>query len=251
MNKIIKVDRVCCVLEARELEELGANAICVSLAKNARFNDERVIGLETAVEIKRSIKKVKYIGEVDFNCNVSELIETAKLVGFDALQPNTHNIPSIQHIKSLKAEKINISYSYIEATHDDHPAWIMKHFENIEELNAIYFQLDVLSEYPDSWDFLKFSSPEYPEEVQISDINALARTWSLLVSLDYSPTNIKEIFATLTDIQGVSMVLADSSPREDIHYFDFASVKEILKTLNLDLPRYLNYGLNRYSSNEI
>ena len=232
MTKILKVDRVSSIQEAITLEELGANAICVSLAKNVRFDDKRVISLETAIEIKRSLKKAKYIGEVDFECNASELIETAKLVGFDILQPNTHNIPNIEHIKLLKAEEIRISYSYIEVTHDDDPAWIMKHFENLEELNAMYFQLDVLSEYPDSWDFLKFSSPEYPEEVQIKDINTLAKKWPLIVSLDYSPINIREIVNTLTDIQGINMVLADSSPRQDIHYLDFASVTEILKALD-------------------
>ena len=98
MNKIIKVDRVQSVSEAIQLEKVGANIIGVSLSKNARFNDNRNITLNTAFSIGQSLTNAKYAIEVDFNWELKRVVKLAKELRVDFIQPNDHNIPDAKYI---------------------------------------------------------------------------------------------------------------------------------------------------------
>lgn len=236
MNKIIKVDRVQSVSEAIMLENLGVNLIGVSLANNPRFNDNRVVSKEIAREISKSLQNAKLVGEVDFCDQNSTVINLARDIGFDFLQPHNHNVPDIADIKILSSENIQMIYSYIEASHDSDPAWILSRFDenryaSREILNAAYFQIDVFSDFSDdAWNFIKHESPKYPEETQIADINQIAKDWPLLLSFNYSPENICEIINSFSDIKGISMVLADSV-KCCSHHCDYSTAQKVLSKL--------------------
>lgn len=149
MTKIIKVDRIQSVTEAVQLEQSGANIIGVSIAENTRFNDTRKITVDTALSIKKSLQNAKYAGEVNFDWEVSQIIELSKYLGFDFVQPNDHNISDQKYLQSLAAEKIQIIYPYIEVSHDSDPSLVFSRFEGQKELNAAYFQIDIFSDYSD------------------------------------------------------------------------------------------------------
>jgi len=233
----VKVDRVCSVEEALELESMGVNAICVSLVENVRFSDRRVIDMDTAVEIRQSLKNADYIAEVDIDWEIPKLIEIATRGGFSILQANNARCPSLSHRMALKAEGLSLSYSYNEVTHDDGDVDVSMAFFQSEksaghDLNAAFYQLDLLSEYDNAWNFLKFEADEYPDDtVQIENINTFSKEWPTLACLDYSPSNVKDIVESLPNLQGIAMVLVDNSLREDFHFFDLDSVKEVLNAL--------------------
>ena len=234
MTKVIKVDRVQSVSEAVRLEKAGANIISVSLAKNSRFDDTRDITTETALAIKQSLINAKYVAEVNFNWEIAQIIELAKNIGFDYLQPNDRNVPDENCLRSLAAEGIKIVYPYIEVSHDSDPDWIFSRFENKKKLNAAYFQLDVFSDYSDdAWKFIKYESPEYPEEFQIEDIDRLAQERPLLISFNYSEQNIVEIFNTFSNIKGISLVLADSI-KWSLHHFDYPTCEKVIRQLQVE-----------------
>ena len=158
--------------------------------------------------------------KVDFSWEVSRIIELAEYLEFDFVQPNDHNVPDERYLESLAARGIQIIYPYIEVSHDSDPDWIFSRFDSKKKLNAAYFQLDVFSDYSDdAWKFIKYESPEYPEEFQIEDIDRLAQERPLLISFNYSEQNIVEIFNTFSNIKGISLVLADST-KWSLHHFD-------------------------------
>jgi uncharacterized membrane-anchored protein len=51
-----------------------------------------------------------------------------------------------------------------------------------------------------SWQFLRTECPQYPEELQIDDINNLAEQYPLLVSLDFSTDNLLQIIKSMPNI---------------------------------------------------
>ncbi len=65
------------------------------------------------------------------------------------------------------------------------------------DLNAVLFHVDVLPEYRESWAFLRDRAPEYEEEFQIADLNELGRERPLVVGLDFTPGNVREIVGAL------------------------------------------------------
>lgn len=238
MTKIIRVDRIQSVSEATQLEKAGANIIGVSLVKNARFDDTRNITVDTALSIKQSLSNAKYSGEVDFSWEVSRIIELTKHLGFDFVQPNDHNVPEPKYIRSLAAEGIQIIYPYIEVSHDSDPSLIFSRFEGKKELNAAYFQIDIFSDYSDdAWKFIQEESPEYPEEIQIEDINQLAEKWSLSIGFNYSESNIIEIYNTFSKAKGINFILADSS-KWNFHHFDYPTCKKVIRQLQTKLSFY-------------
>lgn len=230
MTKIIKVDRVKSLTEARELEGLEANFISVSLSKNSSFEDDRTIDIDTAISIKNCIRRSKYVGEISLSANIFETVEVIKKIGFDYLQLSDYSILQPDAIKYLRSQGIEIIYSNITASHDDDPSWILSHFLQQKELSGSYFQVDLLPEFDNSWEFLKNESPEYPEELQIEDINQIAKQSNLLIALDYSPNNVLEVINYLPNVKGISMVLGNSLV-EDFHCFDYFEILDILKKL--------------------
>ncbi len=231
MTKIIKVDRVKSVNEAQTLENLGANLISVSLNRDPRFSDDRTVTIDTAVAIEKTLQSCKYVGEFIFNGEYSfnEFSKIVERVEFDFVQLVGAETLPIDLYKDLETKGIGVIYC-VEASHDDDPAWILSHFTD-KEFNVSYFQVDLLPEYLNSWNFLKNESPKYPEELQIEDINQIGEEHPLLISLDYSASNALEILNSMSTIRGISIVLGESALREDVHYFQYSKALEVLDRL--------------------
>ena len=64
------------------------------------------------------------------------------------------------------------------------------------------------------------------------DINELGKNFPIMITLDFMPNNILEIITQVPKIKGINMTLAESSNKNDIHYFNYFSVLDILSTLN-------------------
>lgn len=166
MNKLIKkVGRVKSIAEATMLEEIGANLIGVSLSDNFKFDDERIVTEEIALSIRKVLKKAKIFGEISIDNDISHIIKLVKRLDFNYIQPVGQSIPSLELREELFKENIGIIYSNIEVSHDEDPSWILSRYLDEKNLNASFFQLDLLPEYENSWQFLTKESPKYPEEI--------------------------------------------------------------------------------------
>ena len=233
MNKLIKkVGRVKSVNEAIILEKLGANLIGFSLSDNFKFEDERVVTEETILLIQKVLHKAKTFGEIFIdNSDAYDIVKLVKRLNFDYIQPVGQTIPSLTLRETLSKENIGIIYSNIEVSHDEDPTWILSRYQDEKNLNASFFQIDILPEYQNSWQFLNNESPEYPEEIQIEDINELGIENPLLLTLNFNSNNIFNILEKIPSIKGIGMEIGSTPTRDDFHYFKYLEVIEILKEL--------------------
>jgi hypothetical protein len=236
MGTIIKkVDRVSTIEEAIKLEDFGVEIIGISLSQDQKFNDSRVLSEESAIEIIEVLKSSKSVAEIFIKDDLNKTIDLIEKLEIDYVQPVGNQIPSIEFRKELSKREIGIIYSNIEASYDDDPSWILGRFLDEDNLNSSYYQIDLLGDMENSWKFFKEECPKYPEELQIDDINDLAKEHPLLITLDYSPDNVLEIINFMPNIKGLTMVLGNNSHRNDIHYFQYPEVLNILDKLSMPI----------------
>jgi len=231
MNKLIKVDRVCSVDEAKAVEELGAGLIGVPLDPDPRFADRRTVAMELAAEIGASLRTAGLVAMVDLREDPFDGIRRARAIGARLVQPLGGAIPEPQVRAALREAGISIVYAGIEAAHDDDPAWILSRYTTVDDLQAAFFQVDVLPEYRNAWQVLRDESPAYDDELQIDDLNQLARGHDLVAVLDYTPQNVAQIVAALPAFRGVALTLADHATRTDVHFTGYAQALEVLRAL--------------------
>ncbi|MEA5471826.1 hypothetical protein [Spirulina sp. 06S082] len=233
--KLVKVDRVHSEQEVEILQNLGVNAITVTLSSDSRFNDMRSIDKNRISSIKKIIREnTLFIGELSFeNCfNFLDFVIDVKFDYIQLYSERNQTLP-IKFCKQLKSKGIGFIYSSLEASYDTDPSWILRDIPDQLESNTDFFQVDLLPDVNDSWQFLKEKCPDFPDELQLSDINDLASKYSLLVTTDFSEENIEEIVASLQNIKGISFVLGNNPIRNDIHYFNYSEVLKILQKLTL------------------
>jgi hypothetical protein len=232
MKPTIKVDRVQSVQEALELEALDVKIICTILDPIYEFNDNRTISVEKAEEIGGSLKKSHLCCELK---NPEYPISFLKQINCRYVQFSSHEIISRRIKLALENEGIGIIYSDLYASYDSDPSWIMSPFEHEDEdaeaLNASFYDIELLTDVLDSWNFLSRRCPEYPEELQVSDINELASHYPILIGLNYSIENIREITYSMQNIRGITFRIGDEPERNDIHCISYNDVISILRFL--------------------
>lgn len=231
MNKLIKVDRVHTPHEAAELERLGAGLLTVDLASDPRFADDRGLALDQAVEIGRALQRATLVPVLDLNTvEPRRALEVAKALGARSVQPVIRSVPPRPVRDLLSGEGIGVAYGGIEINHDDDPAWIFSAFDGQENLGATFFQVDVLPEYTDSWEFLRDSAPEH-EEFQIADLDDLAGRYPIVAGLDWTPENVYEILASVPNLRGLSFTLAERARFGGVRFFSYDDVVATLRAL--------------------
>ena len=232
MNKFIKkVSRVKSITEANLLEESGANLIGVCLSNNFKFDDERIVTEETALSISKVLKEAKIFGELCIDDETNYIIKLVKRLNLDYVQPIGQSIPSSELREALAEENVGIIYSNIEVSHNEDPSWILSRYSDEKNLNLSFFQIDLLPEYKYSWQFLTEESPEYPEEIQIDDIDELGKENPLLLTLDFNPNNVLDILRRISSIKGIGMEIGNSPKRNDFHHFNYSEATEVLEKL--------------------
>jgi len=228
MKQIIKVDRVSSVKEAHELETLGVDIIGIALQSRTKLDEQYLVSQSVAHSIREALVSAQLCGEVDIN---DDLVALTKNYKFDFIQFPKTEIPLPYLRKRLKELGVGLIYSGIEASYEDDPSWILSRFEQEQALYAAYFHVDLLTDIENSWHFLKKESIEYPDELQIDDINQIASQYPLLITLDFSSENITEIINNFPSIQGVNFKLGTGSTYNDTHEIDYAELINILQIL--------------------
>jgi len=231
MKPLIKVDRVRSIDEALKLESLGVNLIGVQLGTDDRFDDDRRVSEEILVAIQSRLRRSKLFVEIlskDLSTNGVSLIHKW---GLSYAQVRGPEVPDLELRRGLKTLGIGIIYSGISVSYDDDPSWILSHFKRLPELNAAYFQLEILPDVEGSWAFLKEECPRYVEDLKIEDIDQLAFTHPLIISLDFKRNNLIEILKRFANIRGIGLTVGALKPgRYDVHALSFPELIDILKT---------------------
>ncbi|WP_328459450.1 hypothetical protein OHA21_27140 [Actinoplanes sp. NBC_00393] len=230
-NKFIKVDRVASTAEASALEALGVGIISVDLDLDARFSDQRTVTADQAAEIRATLRGATFAVAIDLTADPAELVHRARLAGASLIQGLTNAVPQYPVRAALRDAGIGIVYAGIEISHDDDPGWVFSAQDGAEDLNAAFYQVDVLPEYQDSWAFLRDQSPEYENEFQIEDLDELAGSRPLIAGLDLRPDNVAEIEHRLSRVRGLVLTLADRAVRTDVHFRSFAEAIAVLKAV--------------------
>jgi hypothetical protein len=147
------------------------------------------------------------------------------------VQPVTGAIPPPSVRTALSDAGVGVVYGNLEIAHDDDPGWIFSAYADVPDLNAVLFHADVLPEYRDSWAFLRDRAPEYEEEFQIADLNELGVERPLVVGLDLTPENVREIAGALPAVRGFAFALAEQGRRGDVRFHRYADVVQVLAVL--------------------
>jgi hypothetical protein len=227
-----KVDRVKDINEAIQLEKLEVDFIGISLIDDPRFTDDRKVSEATALSIRNVLKKSALVGEIALDSDWEQILPLIKKIGFDYIQVWGNQIIPWEFQQELSRLNIGIIYSNIEASYEDDPAWILSDANDLQIINNTFFQIDFLGDMENSWNYLKQEAPNYPDdELQIQDINHLAEQYPLFITLDYTPDNVLEIINQLSEINGITMTIAESSQRNDLHYFNYVAILDILSKL--------------------
>ncbi|GAA2533634.1 hypothetical protein [Winogradskya humida] len=230
-NDLIKVDRVRSAQEAAVFEGLGARMVTVSLSPDPRFEDDRTVTVEQAAEIGRALRRATLVAAMDLQDDPSRIRRIVAAAGAKLVQPITVVMPPVQVRVALRDAGIGVVYGGIEIAHDDDPAWVFDGYDAAADLDAELFHADVLPEYGNSWEFLRDESPEFEEEFQIADLNELARTHPMVVGLNFTPGNVKEILAALPEVRGIALTLADRARRDDARWHRYGDAVRVLQAL--------------------
>ncbi|WP_091661503.1 hypothetical protein [Micromonospora auratinigra] len=235
---VIKVDRVCSVGEAAALERLGVGLIGVALDADPRFEDGRVVDVDTARDIGASLRSARLVAELDVREYPADALRRATAVAADFVQPIAGAVPPRSMQEALAASGRKVVYSGIEIAHDEDPSWVLSRYNDSPDRHSAIFQVDVLPEFPDSWEFLRDKSPEFESEFQIEDLNLLAAEHNLVVSLNFTPQNLAEIIGALPGILGIGLTLAEAATRQDLHFIRYEAALDVLRSF-----RKLQFGL--------
>ncbi|NJL01630.1 MAG: hypothetical protein HC910_14110 [Spirulinaceae cyanobacterium SM2_1_0] len=233
MPRITKVDRVCSPDEAITLQDKGVSFIGVSMTKDIRFKDSRRVSLEEAVAIRDVLRDgVSFSVELPIAyLNGSENNPIASL-DFDYIQVDAHELTYIdymEHYQSLGDSKLVLSG--IDVSYDSDPSWILSGVAQEFMRSGTIFQIDILPEISNSWEFLKTECPKFSEDLQLADLDYLASQFQILFTTDFSQENLSELSILIPNNFGIYLVLGEHSVREDVHFFSYSEVLRILDAL--------------------
>jgi len=232
MERIIKVDHVCSANEATKLQRLGVDIIGVYVNAKSKYTNGRKLNFDSIQRIKDVLESTKLALEITSDqANIVELIERFEpaYIQFS----DSEILKDIEQIKEIEASKVKVIFKGNEASYDDDPSWILSSFLDIENSKSYIYQIEILTDMENSWNFFKDECQRYEDELQISDINKLGEQFPLLISLDFTSENIVEISKSFPSILGMSFTLSGNRDSNSAHYLSYESMIEILEHLKL------------------
>lgn len=226
---MIKVDRVRSPDEAAELEAAGADLIGVSPAADPRFHDDRTVTVEQAASIGEALRRATLVAAMELAGEPGPVLRTVTAIGARMVQPITGGIPPAAVRATLDDAGVGVVYGTVEISHDDDPGWVFGAYDDVPGLRAALFHADVLPEYRDSWAFLRDRAPEFGEDFQIADLDGLGRERPLVVGLDFTPANVREIMAALPGVRGIALTLGGLARRGDVRFHAYGDALAVVR----------------------
>ena len=230
---IVKVDRVCTADEATQLERHGATHLCCDVDRIAVFDDDRILSPDAALALSAATV------HSTFGLRVGPWMDEPNhwLPFIERCGPGFVDVAAPANIDAefrdgLRKLGIPFGISRLDADHDDDPSWVLSRYEEILSEPA-YFQVEALTSMRDSWRFWKDESPRFPDELQIGDVEELARRHPVLIALDFDPSTVLEVLDRIPSARGIALALVDDPERERaVHCHGLEQIRAILGSLS-------------------
>lgn len=134
-------------------------------------------------------------------------------------------------LKSIREKGVKLIYSGLDWSHDFYPASPFDTFSEQELKLFEYYQIELLTDYTDSWNFFKNECTQQngcdltPEDIQI-----LSEKHPIILSLDFNLNNIFDILNYYPNIKGINLSITSEN-----HFYEHVQTKEniieVLKAL--------------------
>ncbi len=219
--------------EAKQLEKHGATHLSCDVDPVPVFEDDRILAPDAALELSAAAERAA------FGLRLGTWTEEPNrwLPFIERCGPGFVDIAAPANIDAefrdrLRKLGIPFGISRLDADHDDDPSWILARYDEIATEPA-YFQVEALTSMRDAWRFWKYESPRYPDELQIADVEELARRHPILIALDFDPSNVLEVLDRIPSARGIALALADDPTRERaVHCHGLDQIRAILAALS-------------------
>lgn len=228
---LYKVHRVMTPDEASHFEALGAELIGVSMAEDDHFADDRTVDADTVAEIERKLIRAELIVEPPRDRPDNEVASLANELGAKWIQSPFFAAPSSATRARLAGDDIGLIVSRVAADEDMDPSWVLTPIRDLGEPSPDLIEIEVVPLLANSWRVITEESPQYPEELQVEDIDDLARQAPLLVSADFTLDNVQDIENSIPHARGLSLTLGTLADGvSGLHVLSPSTAEEILET---------------------
>lgn len=191
-NYRVKVDNVRSIDEATSLCSAGADIISARPEVLSGFGS--VDSILDRLCVCFDLTKCSEQSCVDFLQQSPE---------FNYVEFAGHILPSRQFVSNVISGRSQIIFSQINADHDTDPSWILsRHLEEAYDVDCVY-QLLLACDIANGWNWLMRDADE--ETLQNSDIDRISRTYRTMITVDFTPNNVKEIVEALPTVEGFAL----------------------------------------------
>lgn len=223
INPVIKVSRVATPEEALEFEALGADIISVALRPEhggTLFDDDRAVSAQHAENVGAALSRARLalaladpLGE-----DPGPIIDLARRCSSAYVEAPAFDLPGGGVRAALASAGIGLVVSRIAADHDDDPGWLLSPITEASDRNIAFVEIELLADHERAWQFMTEEAPAFPDDLQLADIDSLARDAPLLISADATPDNAATILATLPHCGGMVLTVGKlAAGRHDAH----------------------------------
>lgn len=207
---MLKVDNIISIEEILELNNLKIDIISITL-KNKSYNEERAVNINEAIKLRKYIKKdIKFCIEIDntytYIENEKNILKIIKILKPNYIQLRSNTLISRFIIEKLRIKNIFIIYvSRNSLDRDEEIYWQLPSFANdtltlddniIENIFLKYnisIQVDIMTEYDDSWNILNNDCGKYEDDITINEIYEFTIKFNTFILLNYSINNFNKI----------------------------------------------------------
>lgn len=231
---LIKVHRVSSLSEGVRFEALGADLVGVSMATDDHFADGRAVGVDVAVNLARQLTRAQLVLEPPHDITSDELVILANEIGARWLQIPFFVAPTSPIRAALANAGIGLIVSRVDADYDMDPSWVLGPVADLGEPMPDLIEVEIVPSLADSWRFLSEESPQREDELQVDDLERLARQAPLLLSVDFTLDNVSGVRTAIPSASGLSLTLGTlASGVSGLHVFDPDAVERLLESMSV------------------
>lgn len=202
-QRIICVHGVATADEASELEALGVNLIGVVVGAP----EDRVVSCETARQIAHRLTRARLCVEP---VGVEITAEDAHHMGAAVVMVPWAREVARSWLDALAQAGLDWALVRIPADQDNDPSWVESRIAEGGVPAPAWVEIEVCPGFEDGWSILQEPSES---ELNVEDLDALARVHPIVFSLAFRPDNVRSIRDTLVHALGFSFTLADHAGR--------------------------------------
>jgi hypothetical protein len=159
-----------------------------------------------------------------------QVVALTRRLGIRHVQVDMWLQPDEGRLQALAAAGVSLVYAGIQATYDTDPSWVLARYLEGGLPQPAFYEVQLLTDIDGAWESLRDRCPEYPEELQVADLDEIAARHALSLGLDFTPSNVVEILARIPHALGVSLTLGTERAWDTgVHLVDPALAEKVVQ----------------------